>query len=394
MTRSGHILVRSGVAIAVTGAGLGLAGEVGAATGGQRLIASGGSADDHFGQDVAMSGSTLVVGDPGATVGGRADRGAAYVFTKSGTSWSQVAELTGDPGAGANDEFGTAVAIAAGTIVVAGGAGGGNSYVQVFKGAGASWAEVDRFIDPGKGNDFGAEVAVSGSLIAVSAPDQLVDKVADAGRVYIFERSGPGWSAKGNVEPSPPAGSEFGEAVAVAGSLLAVGSNASADAPATVDLYTQSGRALSQSATVSDPSGNDPSDLFGTSLSLSGSTLLAGAQGADAGAGAAYLFSESGSTWTRSATLTASDASLGKAFGYAVALSGATAVASTPHGEAYVFTESGTSWHEVAERSSPSSIDSQFGFAVALSGRSFAVGAPDASVGSNADQGAVIAYYA
>ena len=58
------------------------------------LTASDAAAGDEFGSSVALSGDTALVGADGKTVGGNNDAGAAYVFTRSGTSWTQQAELT------------------------------------------------------------------------------------------------------------------------------------------------------------------------------------------------------------------------------------------------------------------------------------------------------------
>jgi hypothetical protein len=77
------------------------------------LTASDGAANDSFGRSVAISGSTAVVGAEGHQSG----RGAAYVFVKSGTAWSQQAELTAADGV-TSDLFGSSVAIAGTTVVV------------------------------------------------------------------------------------------------------------------------------------------------------------------------------------------------------------------------------------------------------------------------------------
>ena len=81
-----------------------------------KLTASDGAADDQFGISVAIAGDTIVVGayrdDDNGT-----DSGSAYVFTRTGTTWTQQAKLTASDGA-ADDQFGSSVAIAGDTIVV------------------------------------------------------------------------------------------------------------------------------------------------------------------------------------------------------------------------------------------------------------------------------------
>ena len=84
-----------------------------------KLTAADAAANDNFGYSVAISGSTAVVGAPVKN----SETGAAYVFVRSGTAWSQQAELTASDAA-ANDRFGWSVAISGSTVVV--GASGKN----------------------------------------------------------------------------------------------------------------------------------------------------------------------------------------------------------------------------------------------------------------------------
>ena len=69
-----------------------------------------------------------------------------------------------------------------------------------------------------------------------------------------------------------------------------------------------------------------PSDQFGTSVAISGSTAVVGAYRKDSGAGAAYIFVRSGTTWAQQEELTASDRAAGDGFGASVAISGSKAV--------------------------------------------------------------------
>jgi len=104
----------------------------------QRLTAGDGAADDHFGYEVALDGETLVVGAPYREVGGVADQGAAYLFTRSGGTWSQDDQLTAADGA-ANDKFGFAAAVSGDTALLGApsctGARPGTAYVFVLDGA-------------------------------------------------------------------------------------------------------------------------------------------------------------------------------------------------------------------------------------------------------------------
>lgn len=93
-----------------------------------KLTASDGAANDELGQSVAVSGDMMVVGAYGATVDGRHVQGAAYVFVKSGGTWTQQAKLTASDGA-ADDNLGRSVAVSGSTVVV------GAPYAHSYQGA-------------------------------------------------------------------------------------------------------------------------------------------------------------------------------------------------------------------------------------------------------------------
>ena len=82
-----------------------------------KLTASDGAADDYFGYSVALSGDTALVGAYWDDVGANYDQGSAYVFTRSGTTWTQQAKLTASDGA-AGDHFGHSVALSGDTALV------------------------------------------------------------------------------------------------------------------------------------------------------------------------------------------------------------------------------------------------------------------------------------
>jgi hypothetical protein len=135
-------------------------------------------ADDYFGQSVAMSGTTVVVGAQG-----HADGGRVYVFTEKAGKWPQTVELE-DPTALAVG-FGYCVAISGATIVAGdpGPNSPGASWVDVFSKTASGWPGVPAAELRGSGAaasvNFGQEVAVSGTTAVVADPL--------AGRAYLFE---------------------------------------------------------------------------------------------------------------------------------------------------------------------------------------------------------------
>lgn len=147
-------------------------------------------------------------------------------------------------------------------------------------------------------------------------------------------------------------------------------------------------------------------DLFGRSVALHGGTALIGAAGVDVGgqedAGAAYVFTYDGTSWSEQAKLTASDAAAGDWFGLSVALQGSTALIGAPGadvggqagaGAAYVFTYDGASWSEEAEfTASDAAANDWFGVSVALQGGTALVGAVFADAGGQEDAGAAYVF--
>jgi hypothetical protein len=128
-----------------------------------------------------------------------------------------------------------------------------------------------------------------------------------------------------------------------------------------------------------------PGDTLGYSVALSGKIAVIGAYGANNNTGAAYVFVQSGSTWTQQAKLTAADGVPGDETGASVAVSGNRSVIGAPYknkgtGAAYVFVQSGSNWAQQAElTASDGASEAQCGFSVAVSGNTAVIGAPGRS---------------
>ncbi len=357
------------------------------------LKASNTGAGDFFGWSVAVSGNTVVVGAHGensSTTGinsvpneGAADAGAAYVFTRSGTTWTQQAYLKAS-NTGANDQFGWSVAIAGDTIVV--GAYGESSSTTgvnstpneaalnagaayVFTRSGTTWTQQAylKASNTEAYDFFGYTVAVSGNTVVVGARLEASgttgvnstpnEAALNAGAAYVFTRSGTTWTQQAYLKASHTgAGDNFGIAVAVAGNTVVVGAY---------------GEASSTTGVNSTPNEAAPN------------------------AGAAYVFTRSGVTWTQQAYLKASNTAENDQFGYAVAVAGdtvavtafledssTTGVNSIPNegatdsGAAYVFTRSGVTWTQQAYlKASNPGVDDWFGLSVAVAGNTVVIGA-------------------
>lgn len=292
------------------------------------LKASNTGADDRFGISVSISGDTIVVGaiweDSSATGlnGNQIDNsasnsGAAYVFLRSGTTWSQQAYLKGT-NTGTGDRFGWAVEISQNTIVV-----------------GAKWEDS-------------AATGTQGIQADNSAPD--------SGAAYIFVRSGSVWGQQAYLKASnTEAGDNFGYSASISGDTVVVGSffedggssgingnqtdNSATDSGA-VYVFARNGSIWTQQAYLKT-SHNKPYCRFGQAISISGETLVAGAYDESSSAtgvngnqvdnsapysGAAYVFRRTGSNWTQTAYLKASNTGGSDYFGFSVGVSEETVI--------------------------------------------------------------------
>jgi hypothetical protein len=299
------------------------------------LKASNTDVGDFFGGSVAVSGDTVVVGareeasNATGVNGNQADNsspsaGAAYVFVRSGTDWTQQAYLKAS-NTGQHDFFGESVAVSGDTVVV------GASY-EASNGTGVNGNQAD-------------------------------NSASSAGAAYVFVRSGTGWTQQAYLKASNAGATDFfGESVSVSGDTVVVGAREEASNATGVNGRQGNNRALSAGAAyVFVRSGTDwtqqaylkasntgVGDRFGGSVAVSGDTVVVGAPfeysnatGVNApptggtgtqadnsagDSGAAYVFVRSGTDWTQQAFLKASNTGANDRFGGAVAVSGDTVV--------------------------------------------------------------------
>jgi len=427
--------------------------------------ASNPDADDYFGGSVAVSGDTVVVGAPfeasnaNGVNGNQTDNsttraGAAYVFVRNGSSWSQQAYLKAS-NSNSYDYFGYSVAVSGDTIVV--GAYGedsnaiginGNQFdnsttragaAYVFVRSGSAWSQ-QAYLKASNTNPidlFGWSVSVSGDTIVVGAPledsiassvngNQLDNSATDAGAAYVFVRSYTVWSQKAYLKASNTEALDyFGYSVAVSGDTIVVGAygedsnatgvdgnpfNNSAGSAGAAFVFMRNGNSWSQQAYLK-ASNSDANDLFGYSVAVSGNTVVVGAYEEDSiatgvngdeaddtasNSGAAYVFVRGGLSWTQQAYLKASNPAAADNFGYSVSVSGDAVVVGAPFedssatgvngnqadnsaataGAAYVFRRCGNVWTQRTYlKASNTGADDHFGLSVAVSGDQLVVGA-------------------
>jgi len=159
-----------------------------------------GASADLFGSSVSVSrfgDYTIVVGAPGDDDDGNFS-GSAYVFVYSNGAWSEQAKLTAADGA-AWDEFGFAVAIGGNNVIVGAyrdddkGDDSGSAYV--FTRSGTTWTQQQKLTaDDGEaGNKFGYSVAISGINVIIGA-NKDNDKGGDSGSAYVFSLIDDNWN--------------------------------------------------------------------------------------------------------------------------------------------------------------------------------------------------------
>ena len=367
-----------------------------------------------FGFHVSLSqdGNTLAVSAPGeasAAKGVNGDQndksiplaGAVYVFTRTGTTWTQQAYIkasnTGEPGTGdqfpEGDRFGFSIALSADGNTLAAGAIGedsgakgingdqndnsqpGSGAVYVFTRSGTTWSQ-QAYIKQSNTDTadlFGYSVGLSadGNTLAASAYDEdgsarEINGVQDrnrrgTGAIYVFTRTGTSWAQTAYLKASNAEnGDSLGYAIAISqdGNTI-VGGAADEDcmtpgivagsthvcqddqpqdnSSGAVYVFVRSGNTWTQQAFIKS-SNPGKEDWFGSRLTLSGdgNTLAAGAQVENGGAkgingdqknqsaedtGAVYFFTRSGTTWIQTAYVKASNADPYDEFGSAMALS-------------------------------------------------------------------------
>jgi hypothetical protein len=355
------------------------------------LKASNTGAGDNFGASVAISGDTIIVGangeDSSATgVNGSQTNdlapgaGAAYVFFRSGTTWTQQAYLKAS-NTGASDNFGVSVAVSGDTVVVgadredssANGVNGNQANnsasdsgaAYVFVRSGTTWTQQAylKASNTNESDQFGHSVAVSGDTVVTGAygedstatgvnGDQTNNSASLSGAAYIFVRNGTAWTQQAYLKASnTDAFDQFGMSVAASGDTVVVGApeedglygtqtNNSATGSGAAYIFVRNGTVWTQQAYLK-ASNTDAYDRFGASVAASGDIVVVGAPNESSSAsglygnradnssqasGAAYLFNRVGSTWLPQACLKASNTGVADFFGSSVAVSGDTAV--------------------------------------------------------------------
>ena len=351
---------------------------------GERLTGEGGAGTGAFGASVALSadGTTAIVGAPYA----HGSAGAAWVFTRSGSTWTRGPELTGSEETGEGG-FATTVALSAnGDTAIVGGPYDrtDTGAVWAFTRSGSTWTQQGPKLtgtgEPGI-TFFGKSVAVSGDGQTALIGGQIDN--SDAGAAWVFTRSGSTWTQQGStLDGSGAKGqSKFGASVALSGegSTALIGGYTDAG-HGTAWVFTRSGSRWTQQGPPLNGGGESRGAQFsfGVALSESGDTALIGAPEQSGGDGAAWVFKRFGSSWAQQGPpLSNTEEGTGDALGSSVALSGngniALVGAPSEHSDAgavLAFKRSSSTWTQQGSplTGSGEAAGGAFGSSVALSG--------------------------
>jgi hypothetical protein len=268
----------------------------------QKLSATDAASGDQLGRSVFISGGTVVAGAHHDDDGG-SNSGSVYVFVRSGMTWSQQQKLIASD-AQANAEFGRRVVIDGDTLAVGAPlhddtAGANQGAVYVFTRTGTVWTQQQKLLAsvPAVNDGFGFGLALRGDTLAVGCPGADDTAGAQQGAVYVFTRSGTTWTEQAKLTTSDAAaGDMLGTFASLDGSLLAVGANEDDEVGGANSGSTyvfQGGGASWTQICKLVPSDGAAGDQFGEFCSISGTTVVGGARYHDAGgadSGAAYVF--------------------------------------------------------------------------------------------------------
>lgn len=378
------------------------------------LTPSDGAAFTEFGYNLAIDGDIMVVGaHPSWLSFGESwtlSSGLAYIYQRlpDGT-WAEVARLSSDDRA---DRFGDSVAVSGDTVVIgaphANGRVAGAGAVYVFsrnQGGAGRWGLTARLMagDGAHRDGLGVSVSIDGDTIVAGAPGAAGD-VPRAGAVYTFERVGGAWAQDAKLlAPAQMRGGAFGTSVDIDSDTLVAAAVFQFFTGAVFDPSGGNTRGAAyvfgrgQGAPAGwalrarlGPDAGQDSSAFGVNVAISGDRAVVGSANDSRIAtlsGAAYVFARGADAdgdpadgnldeWGKEQTLTVPGAAAYDTFGYAVDIDGGTVAASSHTlfsgpGKVRLFRAAGGAWEEVALFDEPAPHP---GYSLALSGDTIAAG--------------------
>eukprot|EP00002_Diphylleia_rotans_P013761 TRINITY_DN2679_c0_g2_i1.p1 TRINITY_DN2679_c0_g2~~TRINITY_DN2679_c0_g2_i1.p1 ORF type:complete len:402 (+),score=53.09 TRINITY_DN2679_c0_g2_i1:54-1259(+) len=267
------------------------------------LTASNKAAADQFGLSISLTDNYALSGAYLAKPGSLKGAGSAYVFVRSGTTWTEQAILT------------------------------------------ASNKAID--------SNFGISVSVTDNYALVGAYYAETSTVYRAGAAYVFTRSGTTWTEQAILTATDISSfGEFGVSVSLTDNYALVGARSASPSSifsaGAAYIFVRSGATWIQQ-TILTASNKASGDYFGAAVCNTDNYALVGAfyssVGSLARAGSAYIYARYGSIWVEQAILTASDKKADDMFGYSVSMTDNYAlIGASDTARSYIFVRSGTVW--------------------------------------------------
>jgi hypothetical protein len=264
----------------------------------QKLIASDGEPGEQFGISVSLDGDTALIGAPGDYN----CNGSVYVFTRTGATWTQQQKFTFS-GSADNDCFGIRTALDGDTALIGADdevSQDSSGAVFVFTRSGTIWTQQQKLTPPnGAPGDLFALVSLDGDTALIGAPGRD-DSSINSGSAYVFVRSGTIWTKQATLLASDGAARDyFGWCVSLDNDTVIIGAFQDDDNggdSGSAYVFTRIGTIWTQQQKLVAGDGAQ-GDQFGYSVSLDSDTALIGAirnddNGVDSGS--AYVFTRIG----------------------------------------------------------------------------------------------------
>jgi hypothetical protein len=344
---------------------------------------------DRFGWGVAIDGDEAVVAAPGRTIGAGQFAGMVTVLRRIDGAWTTIQTIEEADLAIYGRQLGHRTALH-GPLMAIGAPGYGTwGGVHLYHYVSGLWASDSLVVDavPIAGERLGQSLALTDTTLLIGVTGETLPAMDDAvGRVRVLEYLG-GWVETALLLPGDgEGGNRFGWSVAIDGDTAVVGAPGKDTNTGVAYVFTRAGGTWTQTGKLAAASERMSGDYFGHAVAIAGGTIVVGASGRYAAAGAAYVFERDGAQWSQIQELLAEPADQGEAFGAAVGLDGDYAVISGPGFEAQAFGARGgaylfgrlTAGYGLLTplRASDGVAGDMLGFALGLSGSTALVGAP------------------
>jgi hypothetical protein len=315
-----------------------------------KIVPSDAISSPAFGTSVALSadGNTAIIGGPDDNCPSPPCTGAAWVFTRSGSTWTEQQKLL-DTTITLKFQGGSVALSADGNTAVVGGAAPVTSSAAVFARSGTTWGQRALLLSqdelcPQAG--FAVAVSGDGQTAIVGATGCVFDTT---GAVWVFTFDGSSWNQQAKlVGANSSSGAQQGFSVALSydGNAALVGGPVDNSDTGATWVFARSVGVWAQQAKLVG-SGGSPSSGSGqgsaVALSADGNTAMSGAANDNSGIGAAWIFSRTGGVWTqRGSKLVGTNVSspMSGVVGVALSRDGNTAVMGRPQDNA----SAGATW--------------------------------------------------